>query len=255
MKYLLIYLFFFFFYPKGTVGHLELKDKCSPFLSSPYLSPCPWLPIRAANRPGQGQNEGHTASKVDIWPDARTQPRSGLIAPVPVFHGPFHPYLPPILEASSSSRSHFISSSSSFLTMKPHLGCLLPSPPPLLQSCLLGEQEGGAQVRMDRDPPRGYAWQPPPSYIFVAMEAAGTACSLGSHQSSYAQAPPSLPSSFFPPRLLLGSTPRFLEGPTPRNQGSRYLSEELPPKALKPRPHTAYSSLAKKPQAVWGNKG
>lgn len=195
--------------------HLELKDKCSPFLSSPYLSPCPWLPIRAANRPGQGQSEGHTASKVDIWPDARSQPRSGLIAPVPVFHGPFRPYLPPILEASSSSQSHFISSSSSFLTMKSSPGLSPPIPPPLLQGCLLGEQEGGAQVRMDRDPPRGYAWQPPPSYIFVAMEAAGTACSLGSHQSSYAQAPPSLPSSFSPSQTVARKHPKISRGPHP----------------------------------------
>lgn len=134
-------------FPQGLSRHFELKEESSAVLPSPYLSHFPSLPTWAGNRPGQGQSEGHTASKAGILPDARIQPWSRLTAPGPgLRRSPSHPTHP--------AYSHF-SKLLAHLRVIFSPACVpsLPQDPcHLFRAESKGRAEGGAQVRMDRDP-------------------------------------------------------------------------------------------------------
>lgn len=142
-------------FPQGLSRHFELKEESSAVLPSPYLSHFPSLPTWAGNRPGQGQSEGHTASKAGILPDARIQPWSRLTAPGPgLRRSPSHPTHPAYSHFSkllAHLRVVFSPACVPSLPQDPYPGCSS-HPCHLFRAESKGRAEGGAQVRMDRDP-------------------------------------------------------------------------------------------------------
>lgn len=93
------------------------------------------------------------------------------------------------------------------------------------------------------DPPRGSLCQPPPLQLgFWLPRRQQEQPVLWAPVGTDMPKPLPLSSPSLPPRLLLGSTPRFLESSTPCEPGDIF-SAKLPPKAWQPKPTQHPSAL------------
>lgn len=222
---------------RHRVGHAELKDKDSPF--PPFFELILW----ANNRSGQGQNEGHAASRAGISPAASPMSSSGFTPDLRLHHPSYHLPIQPtcslkllaLLRSSLSPAPGL--SSPVYYQHRPQLPVRLslpiPSSPFQGTPSPTGKGRRWGMSKLVKAPPTlqgALSARPLPSNLdFGCQGGSRNRLFSGSSGSRHAQAPPSLffSSPSLPPRLLLGSTPRFLEGSTPYERRDSFLQSFL----------------------------